>query len=240
MPYDLCRIRAQPVAFEPDPLSHSPQRLFGRLAFDESEVFFFVLKAWMSNAMRQFAVVRQQQEAFAIRVETAGGIEACPDRHQIDGEGFVARGRPRLRVQIGLDVAQIALGLVKDDVDLFLCMDRTAVHFDAIMVRIDLGPELGDNLAIDSHPLSQYEFFALAPGGYAGVSEHLLKTFHIILATHQVLHDRSPPHGGCSGAFQAESSAPDEMVLSRVCRWKDCGILDGFHGFALEQSRAFR
>jgi hypothetical protein len=167
-----CRIDAQQIAFVPDSLLQLRQSLFGRFAFDQREVLLLVLIARMGDAVRKVAVVRQQQQPFAVRIEPPGRVQPLARWDEIDGE----RLAPRL-----VDVAQVSFGFVKDDVRFLLGADRRAVHFNPIALWVDLGAEYGDDLAIDAYAPREDQFFALATRRDAGGREDLLKTFHVDL-----------------------------------------------------------
>ena len=81
----------------------------------------------------EIAVVGQQQQALAVLVESADGVDALADmRHQIDGE------RPAGRIVIG---AQIAARLVDEPVDELFDVQRLAIDADGF-AGFDLGAEL--------------------------------------------------------------------------------------------------
>lgn len=172
MPYDADRIRAQPFTFVPNAFAHASHRLVGRLAVHQCQVFFFMLVARVGQAMGQIAVVRQQQQPFAIRIQSAGRVKTLAARDQIERKrfaqsthGFAGRG---------VYVAQVAARLVQNDVLFLLGAQLPAVDLNPIAERVDLDTQLGDDPPIDANALSDDELLAFATRCNSGVSEHFV------------------------------------------------------------------
>ena len=119
---------------------------------------------------RQVAVVGQEQQAFAVLVEPADGVDALRHmRHEIDG------ARPAGGIVIG---AEVAARLVDEPVDRPLDMQRLAIDGDGLFARLDLRAEFAHHLSIDRDTAAHDQFFTVAPGADARVCQKFIETFH--------------------------------------------------------------
>ena len=78
----------------------------------------------------------------------------------------------------GMGVAgggDIALGLVHHDIYLLLALETLAVEADVVGEDVDLGSELGDDLAVDGDYAGLDEGVGLTPGAYAGIGDELVE-----------------------------------------------------------------
>ena len=125
------------------------------------------LVARVRHALREAAVVREQDEALGRHVET-------PDREEAGDRGDEAHHRwPVLGVASrGDDAAR----LVQDEVD-----ERPRrLHSDAVdadVVRLDVGlrPQLADDLAVDRDAALEHQLLRAAPRGEARARQDLLE-----------------------------------------------------------------
>ena len=96
-------------------------------AIERHFVFLFDFVARMRQALREIAVVGQDEKAFGLRVEPADIEEARELRRQ-EIEDRVAR--------IGIGAGRNEAGrFVQDDVELALAVDQLAPDFDVIALR---------------------------------------------------------------------------------------------------------
>src|SRR5262249_25505958 len=115
----------------------------------------------------QLAVVGQEHQAGALLVEPADGVDTLGDlRQQVDDPGL-ARG-----VAIGRNVA---LGLVDGVIDAPLGVDLLAVDGDLLLVRVDAGAQLADDLVVDGDAALEDQLLARPPRPDPGVREDLLE-----------------------------------------------------------------
>jgi hypothetical protein len=93
------------------------------------------------QAMRELAVVGQQQQSFAVIIQAAHRKHAFADpAHQVH------HGLPTLRVG---NRGHAFLGLVERDIgQVFGRVQRASVDLDVIIVYIGLGTQLGDGLPV--------------------------------------------------------------------------------------------
>jgi hypothetical protein len=124
----------------------------------------------MCDQVREIPVIRQDQHAFRIVVQTADGIHADLDAFQ-----QILDRRPAFRIGHGRDKAR---GLVQHDIDLrLLRIDELAVHLDMVLVRVGLGAELGHHLAVHAHPAFGDERFRGAARRHSRGGYDFLDTF---------------------------------------------------------------
>src|SRR5690348_6338792 len=106
----------------------------------------------MHETMREIAIVGQEEQAFAVLVESADGVYTLSDlRHQVDGE----RTAGRIVVR-----AQEAARLVDEPVDELLGTHRFAVE-GHLLLRRDARAQFGDDIAVDRDAASTNELVAL-------------------------------------------------------------------------------
>lgn len=115
----------------------------------------------------EFAIVGEQQQAFAGVVETAHGIDARADPvKQIHHSGAMLRIVERGDVALGLVHQQInvPLGTVKE----------FPVYADVVNVGIGFGAQFGDDLPIDRDESSGDDLLGLAARSNSGSSDNFL------------------------------------------------------------------
>jgi hypothetical protein len=154
---------------EPDALGELSELLGLGPAGDEDLVGFGDAVAGVREALGEFTVVGEEDEA-------GGGFVEPSDR--IDALGPVGDEVDDARAAGGVGVGgDDALGLVDGVVDEAFGGDRFAIDFDARGAGIDLGSELADDGAIDGDAALEDELFAGAAGSESGVGEELVKAF---------------------------------------------------------------
>jgi hypothetical protein len=122
----------------------------------------------MREAVRQFAVVRDEDQALRCQIKTTDAkYSRCVRRQQIDysgAAGWVASGRDN------------ADGFVDGKVCQLRPRQHFAIHANFLPHWINAGAEFRHNFMIDFHATCEYQFFAFAPAGDSGLSEYLLET----------------------------------------------------------------
>jgi hypothetical protein len=166
----LCR--AGLAALDRHATTENVQLSLAWLTGDLDQISFFHARGCLGKPVGQIAVVSDHEQPLALVVEAANGIEAL--LHLVKELHHCG---PAFRV---LDRGDEALGLVEDEVAQALwTLQQLAVHADVIAARIRLGPQFGDNLAVDldaallDHPLGA------AAAGHAGSCQDLLQPLQL-------------------------------------------------------------
>ena len=126
-------------------VEHHPGQQFRRerripRSIERYFVFFFDFVARVRQALRQIAVVRENEESFGLRVEPAN-IEQARELRRQEIENRVAR--------IGIGARGNEAGrFVKDDIELALAAHELANDFDVSALR-RLRAEVGADAAVD-------------------------------------------------------------------------------------------
>ena len=150
----------RPPVLQLDALRERPHRLVVRLALDVRDVDLLDAVARVRKAVRELAVVRQEEDARRVPVEP-------PDGHDADGAADeVDHGRSPLRVACGRDRAA---RLVEEDVAERLLADETTVDAD-VVGRLDERVELS-RLAVDGDAPGLDELVGAATRGDPGARE---------------------------------------------------------------------
>ena len=115
------------------------------------------------DALGEFAVVGEQQQAFAVIIEPAHRIDA-----RLDAAQQVAS--PSARPSGSVTVVTKFLGLLQREVDGLLGRaDASAVHFDVIALEVGLGSQFGNHCAVDRDAAFHDQLLGFAAAGDAGV-----------------------------------------------------------------------
>lgn len=122
----------------PEPIEH----LRRRIAVQQSFVLLVDPIAWVHDAVRHLAIVRQQQETLGLPVEPANRHDAFIDRHEIHDRVAAALVGCR---------GDIATGLVEEDVAPPDVRDQLAIDLDLLGGGIDLAAKLSDDLTVNTH-----------------------------------------------------------------------------------------
>ena len=121
----------------------------------------------MRQAVGQFAVVGDEDQAFAVHVQSSDGEQPCVAvRDQIDDP------RPACLVAIGRDHAS---GLVHSIVNAAAQRKRFAIDADILRVHLNAGAEFGHDLAIDLDAARGDQLFTLAAAAETGGGEDFLQ-----------------------------------------------------------------
>lgn len=130
-------------------------------------VCFLDAKSRMSQPQRERAVVSEQQEAFAISIQPADGIEAATVfREKISERAASLRVATR---------AQDVAGLVEQEVDASFRLRPAAIHQHNIATWPDRHALLGDRMAVDGDPPFRDDFLAGSAGSQAATGKVLMK-----------------------------------------------------------------
>lgn len=132
---------------------------------DFDDVFLLVLVTGMHEAVGETPVVREDEEAYGILVETSDGEYAFRDVDDVHDAGIALRDAGR----------DDAAGLVHLVVDEFLDFaDGLVSDFDLVDSGYDRHSD-GRHLAVDLHEAAGDEFLSLAAGRYSGAGKVFLK-----------------------------------------------------------------
>lgn len=123
----------------------------------------------MKEPEREVAVVREEERAARVEVETTHGDDTRRDLLQV----FRDRRSPRGIAHGADDVSR----LVEDEVVLLFREHALAVDLDPRRLRIGPTAELRDDLAVHGDPPRDDERLRLSAGRDSGASEDLLKAF---------------------------------------------------------------
>ena len=139
--------------------------------FVEGDIVFFVdLVTRMRQALREIAVVREDEQAFGLRVEAAD-VEQAGELRRQQIEDRVAG------VWIGSS-GNVSSRLMQNEVEPQLRPNDLATDFDVIFVG-RFGAEISDHAAIDGHTSSRDQFITMPTrtntrGGKETIEAHTL------------------------------------------------------------------
>ena len=142
------------------PSARAPERGVGRLALDLGHVDLGDLVARMREPVRELAVVREQERAGRVGVETSDRHDARLVRDELD-DGRAAAGIARRGDDTG--------GLVQQQVGKPLLRDGPPVDLDAVAAR-DERVQLARR-TVDAHAARLDQLVCLAPRSDAGPGE---------------------------------------------------------------------
>ena len=109
----------------------------------------------MRHAVREFAIIRNQQQAFRFFVEPADRENPFAKlRKQIND----ARTSRRIVIR-----ADNSARLVEREVNFLLQLDLLAIEFNFLRIRIGPKRDIGDDFAIDGDSAGRHILFALPP-----------------------------------------------------------------------------
>lgn len=142
----------------------------GKAAGNLQPIDFGQARGVPQDAVSELAIGGEQQQAGDVVIETAHGKNAAGKSAQDVAE----RG------------ASFGIGHGGDDVDRFVqeivaglggLFGEAAGGFDAIVLGIGFGAELGDDDTIDADLSAADQFFGVAAGGDAGAGDNFLEAF---------------------------------------------------------------
>lgn len=155
-------------------LAESLEQLGRRYARNLHEVFFLDTVARVGEKVRELAVVREQDEAFARTIKTPDGEETTITGHEIDD------ARPAGRVVVGCHHADWLMEQIHDAPRIG---EPLPVDTNLLGARIDLRAERGDDLAIDLHAAGGDKLLAGSTTSQTGCSQHLLEPLEPVVGT---------------------------------------------------------
>ncbi len=120
------------------------------------------------DAVRELAVVGEQQQPFAVIIEATHRVDTLAHAlHQIEHR------RPALGIAGSGDVAG---GLVQNEIYLAIRKaNQLAIHFDVVSRGVRFASQLNSHLAVDGDPALDHELFSFAAAGDTGVGQQLLQ-----------------------------------------------------------------
>src|ERR1051326_230977 len=123
----------------------------------------------MRQLAGQFAVIGQQQQAFAGPVQPAHGIDArTHSLNKVHHCGAALRIGHR---------GYVPLGLVEQQIDVALrALQQLAVYLDMVAFNVGFAAELSNGLAVHTHATLRDKLFGLAPGRNPRGGDDLLQS----------------------------------------------------------------
>ena len=117
---------------------------FLRCAGNFDDIGLGNVRSRFHQAVRQFAIVGEQKQAFAGVIQTPDGIDAASDAvNQIHDRGALFRIAHR---------GDETLGLIEQEVDVALrAVKQLAIHAHVVGFGIGFGAEFGDDGSVDLH-----------------------------------------------------------------------------------------
>lgn len=150
---DLCRPRG--TAVDHDRLLPFEEIAVRHFSGDLRDVHLWRRLARMQEPVGEISVVRQEQRAARVEIETPDRDHPRADALQVLGHGGTSLGV----LQGAHDIAR----LVEDQVHEWLGLDAPAVHFDPGVLRIRPRSELRHDLAVDGNPTRRDQLLGLSP-----------------------------------------------------------------------------
>ena len=125
-----------------DALTEAVESFFGGLAADFHQVGFFDTGSGAGELVGEFAIVCDEEKAFAEVVEPADRIKTLTHLGEELHDGGPALGIA--------DRGYVTLGLVEHEVALALgAVEELAVDADVVAVSVGFAAEFGDDFAVD-------------------------------------------------------------------------------------------
>jgi hypothetical protein len=164
---------AGPAAIDDHPVPEAIEIAFVRHALDKRLVRAIDLIARVSHALGEFAVVREQDQALGLVIETTHGIEVAADagaRDQINDR------RPLLRIEACTDHAP---RFVHEEITAAgLQLQPAPINLDDIRGRVGLRSQLADDVPVDLDAPLRDERLGGPPGGDTGLRQNFLEADH--------------------------------------------------------------
>ena len=151
----------------------------GSGTLDGGEVGLLHAVLGVGEAVRQLAVVGEQDDALGLGVEPADVEETGLAVGDVVAEALAA-----VRVLHGGDDTG---GLVQREEQVRLGGHRQAVDLDLVLLRVDPHALLDDDLAVDLDPAGVDQLLAGAARAHAGAGEHLLQPLALLLGAREGL-----------------------------------------------------
>ena len=138
-------------------------------AVGEDLVFLVELIAGVGDAVRERAVVGQQQESFGFPIESPDRVDAVMGFHQIHDRATVAL------IACGGDIAR---WLVEHEIAQVRLLKLPAIDLDAVDGGVSFRAELAHDLAVDLDFTVEYELLGCASRRDPMGGENPLEPFH--------------------------------------------------------------
>ena len=129
-----------------------------------------------SNRVRQFPVVRQQDQPRAVVIQSAHRKDPRFQAFQ-----QIHHRLPPLRIT---RCTHHIVGLVEREVNQlgsFTAFQQMTIYLDVVMVRVSFGAEFGDHFAVQGDAAFGDQFFSFAARGYPSLGQNLLQTLQVFL-----------------------------------------------------------
>jgi len=128
----------------------------------------------MGQPIGEFTVVRDDDEPFAIAIQSPNGKHPLLGRHEVNDAHSTARIEVR---------RNNTHRLVDDEVHPLWLADRHAVDADLVLQRVDLGAKFRHHLTVDFHASFLNEFLAITPAADSGCRKDFLQSLRAICLT---------------------------------------------------------
>jgi hypothetical protein len=149
LPQNPKLLRNHAMPFDHDPVAHPLQHGVGGTSERQDVILLVELVPRVHDAVRDVAVVRQQQQTFGVAVEPAHRVDPLRDPDDV---------HHRAAIPLVLRRRDVATRLVEDQVPRTLRPQELPIHPDLGAVGIGLRAEFGHDLTIDGHPPGRDEF----------------------------------------------------------------------------------
>jgi hypothetical protein len=146
--------RNDPLALDHDSVANALQCRLRRTAQRENVILLVQSVSGVHHAIRDIAVIGQQQQPLGIAIEPANRVDAFRNLDQIhDGAA----------ISFIFDGSDVAAGFVQQDVARALRFQNLAVDSNDRANWIGFRSQFGDHLAIDIDPTGTNQFLGVAP-----------------------------------------------------------------------------
>lgn len=167
------------IAVDHHGFSQGLQLLRGYRSIDGDIVGLGVSMAGMGQLLGQGTVIGQQQESFAVFIETADGKESF-------GNLAFQQGKHGLSL-VFTGAADQARRLMEHVGDMFVrAVNRLALHRDLVGSRVDGRSQCRHRYAIDLHTALPDEILGLAAGRPAGLGQEFLQAYAGCISNHGI------------------------------------------------------
>jgi hypothetical protein len=163
--------RGRHTVVQLDAAAEAGQGISARRPVHQHQVGLGVLEARMAQLERQVAVVGQQQQALAVQVQPAHGIEPHRSLEQ--------RLQPRPAARV-VEHRQHARGFVEHQIAApgrRPRLDQLAIDAHLVLLRVHLDAQFRDHRAIDRHAAGLDHLVAGPPRGDPRVGHYLVQSF---------------------------------------------------------------
>ena len=158
-------LRNHAMSIDDDPIAYSLQDRVGGPGQRQNVVLLVKLIARVHDAVRDVAVVGQQQETFGVAIEAADRVDPLRDPDDIHHGAAIP---------LILGRRDVSARLVEDQVPRTLRPEEFSVNLDLGAVGIGLRAEFGDDSTIDRHPPGRDQRFRRPARSDAACGENAL------------------------------------------------------------------